>query len=62
MASDVSLGPQNGFVSAAPHRALLSRQRALRACVWELVSKACVVVLLGSHVHAMFDCEHAPAQ
>mmetsp|Transcript_73982 Transcript_73982/g.203688 ORF Transcript_73982/g.203688 Transcript_73982/m.203688 type:complete len:83 (+) Transcript_73982:558-806(+) len=33
MASDVSFGPHKGFVSAAPHRALLSRQRALPSSV-----------------------------
>ena len=53
MASDVSFGPHNGFVSAAPHRALLPRQRALRACVWGLVSKTCAAVLPGSHVRAV---------
>eukprot|EP00966_Prymnesium_polylepis_P062282 1444978-Prymnesium_polylepis.1 len=36
MASDVSFGAHNGFVPASPHRALLARQRALRACVWGL--------------------------
>jgi hypothetical protein len=69
MASDVSFGPQNGFVSAAPHRALLSRQRALRACVWGFGVKdvcRCAAWFACSRssgrYKSQFDCEHSPAR